>query len=54
VLNINEKVECNEEMDRSDKYEQEVQTAFEFYNPNYSVNYFGLGRAVEDWENNVQ
>ena len=49
MLNVDEKMNCNEEVDRSDKYEKEVQTSFEFCVSDYNVNYFGLGRSVEDW-----
>ena len=51
MLYVNEKMDCNEEVVKSDEFEEAVQAQSKFYNPNFSVNYFGLGRAVEDWEN---
>lgn len=50
MLNSNEKMECMEEVDRKENFEEELQTQYEFYNSNYNVNYFGLGREVEDWK----
>jgi hypothetical protein len=50
MLNVNEKMDSNEEVARSDKSEEEVQTPFEFCISEYNVNYFGLGRSVEDWQ----
>jgi hypothetical protein len=48
MLNVYKNIDSNEEVDRSDKYEEEVQTPFEFCVSDYNVNYFGLGRSVED------
>jgi hypothetical protein len=49
-VNVNEKMDSVEEVDRSDNFVDEVQNQFEFYNANYNVNYFGLGRGVDDWQ----
>ncbi|WP_291632836.1 hypothetical protein [Clostridium sp.] len=49
MLNLNEKVDYLEETERNDNFETEKQNQVEFYNPNYTVNYFGAGREYEDW-----
>ena len=50
MLNMNDKMDYIEEADKSEKFEEDLQNQFEFYNPNYNVNYFGLGRGAEDWQ----
>ncbi|WP_291632835.1 hypothetical protein [Clostridium sp.] len=50
MLNLNEKVNYLEETERNDNFEAETENQVEFYNPNYAVNYFGLGRGCEDWQ----
>ena len=50
MLNVNEKMDYTEEVERDDNFGDETQIPFEFYNPNYNVNYFGLGRTVEEWQ----
>jgi len=48
MTNKNEKMDNIEEVERSDVFEEDSQKQFEFYNPNYNVNYFGLGRGSDD------
>ena len=48
MLNINEKSDYIGDTERIDNIEEETQNKFEFYNPNYKVNVFGLGRDSED------
>ncbi|MBK5241773.1 hypothetical protein [Clostridium sp.] len=48
MLNINEKSDYIGETERIDNIYEETQNKFEFDNPNYKVNFFGLGRDSED------
>ncbi|MGV8980439.1 hypothetical protein [Clostridium sp.] len=52
MLNINDKMDCVENMDESNKVEEltQNQVKFEFDNSSYKVNYFGIGRGAEDWQ----
>ena len=50
MLNVNEKMDYTEEVERNDNFREEVQLQFEAYNSNYSVNYFGLGRTAQEWQ----
>ena len=49
MLNVNEKMDCMEIVEERDNFEEETQSQFEFYNLNYNVNFFGVGRSSEDW-----
>ena len=48
MLNVNEKSDYIEETEKIDNIDEETQNKAEFYNPNYKVNFFGLGRDSED------
>ncbi len=50
MLNINEKMDCMEEGEKRDNFEQESQSQLEVYNQDYRVNYFGSGRDIEDMQ----
>jgi hypothetical protein len=50
MLNINEKMDSMEVVEESHNFSEETQNQFEFYNPNYNVNYFGAGREIEDFQ----
>lgn len=50
MSNRNEKMDCMESIEVSDNFSEETQNQFEFYNPNYNVNYFGAGREIEDFK----
>jgi len=50
MMKINEEMNYLENSEKNDNFKEETQNEFEFYNPNYNVNYFGLGRGSEDWQ----
>jgi hypothetical protein len=47
-VNVNERMDNMENAEERSNFEEETQKQFEFYNLNYSVNFFGLGRGAED------
>lgn len=50
MLNVNEGMDNMENAEKMDRVEEEFQNKFEVDNSNYRVNYFGLGRGIEDWQ----
>jgi hypothetical protein len=50
MLNINEGMDNMENSEKMENVEKELQNQFEVDNQNYRVNFFGLGRGVEDWQ----
>jgi hypothetical protein len=50
MLNINEKMDYNEEIDTKDNFGDDAKNQYEYYNSNYNVNFFGAGPVTEDWE----
>ncbi|MGH4117542.1 hypothetical protein [Clostridium sp.] len=48
MLNINEKVEYKEEVEEN--FGEDTNNQYEFYNSNYSVNFFGAGPGTEDFQ----
>ena len=50
MLNLNEKMNPVEELEKVNTFEEETQNAFEQHNFNYNVNFFGAGRGDEDWQ----
>ena len=49
MLNLNEKMNPVEELEKVNNFEEETQNVFEQHNFNYNVNFFGAGREYEDW-----
>ncbi|MCJ7688672.1 MAG: hypothetical protein MUO60_05055 [Clostridiaceae bacterium] len=50
MLNINEKVDYVEEVEKMENFGVDTKDEYEFYNSSYSVNFFGAGIGREDWE----
>lgn len=50
MLNINEEMDYMEDTEKCDILEEDIQDQFQFYNANYNVNFFGLGRGSEEWQ----
>jgi len=50
MFNNNEEMDYMESIEKSNNWEQDTQNQFEFYNPNYNVNFFGLGLGSEEWQ----
>lgn len=50
MINVNDGMDNMENVEKIDGVEEELQNEFEVYNSNYRVNYFGLGRGVEEWQ----
>jgi hypothetical protein len=48
MLNINEKMDYVEEVEVKENFGEDTKDQYEFYNSNYSVNFFGAGPGVED------
>jgi len=48
MLNKNKEMDYMEDVEKSNSSEQKPQDQFEFYNSDYNVNFFGLGRGSED------
>ena len=49
MVNVNETMDYMEDAEKNDGFVEETQNQFEFYNPSYNVNFFGLGRGSEEW-----
>jgi hypothetical protein len=49
MLNINEKIDNNEEVETKDNFSEDVKNQYEYYDSNYNVNFFGAGRSTEEW-----
>ena len=50
MLNVNEKMDYVEELEKNSGVREETQNAFEQNNFNYNLNFFGAGRGYEDWQ----
>jgi hypothetical protein len=50
MLNINEKMDNNEEVETKDYFGEDAKNQYEYNNSNYNVNFFGAGRSTEDWQ----
>lgn len=50
MLNVNEKMNPVEELEKVNNFEEEAQNVFEQYNFNYNINFFGVGRGHEEWQ----
>jgi hypothetical protein len=48
MLNINEKSDHLEDVEKINNLEEESQNQSEYYNWDYNINYFGVGRGSEE------
>ncbi len=48
MMNINDKMDDKEKMEKEENFGEESKNNFNFDNSDYNVNFFGAGRGKED------